>query len=285
MEKPDSPALAEGRWFTAARASMEAAFASRKLAAVAEVGQAEAAVVRCVAKGEGVDVRPGSAVKRRREDERAALVKEGSDIVAVVADMIEAIINYESAEPFWISLDRWHYIAQEVRWTREMCASTDARYGIQRPCVSVEEAVAGYRQKMMDECEADAHTCEMNSRMISWRIETEETPAVLELARRLKACDDTLGDDDDDNPFPDLDDFPDDAAQDAAVAEWEAREEPKRKLIARADMILNERWLSRLPWKSALRWRLSDSGGWASHAPPCVMACIMRSGLCALQSS
>eukprot|EP00966_Prymnesium_polylepis_P161822 3740404-Prymnesium_polylepis.1 len=75
----------------------------------------------------------------------------------------------------------------------------------------------------------------------------------------MKACDDTL---DDDNPFPDLDDFPDDAAQDAAIAEWEAREEPKRKLNARADSILNERWLSRLSWKSALRWRLSDAGGW-----------------------
>ena len=256
-EGPGALFDADARWFTASRVALQAASASRRAAANAEVGRAQAALVRVVAMSEGVDVRPGSAAKRRREDERAALIAADADVQGVIDDMITAMEAHQRAEPFWISLERWHYLAEEERWTREMCASTARRYGNNRPRAP-EEAWARYRERIMAGFEADAQAFEMKCRAMAWAAEAKEDPAVLAMARRFEACDDT-----DDDPYPDPDNFPaspDDDAWDAAVADWEARREAAEPLVARAERVVSERILGRTPWKSALRMRLQDMG-------------------------
>ena len=265
MEKPGAPDTAVDRWLSASTAEQVASADARRAALEAKLAAADAAHVNALRAYErglaayAEDFGTGGSRKRKREEEAPA--DEGDVISDVVADMITAVVAHERAEPYWISLKRWHYLAEEERWLREMCALSDARlaarYGIQRPRAA-DEAWACYREQIMAGFEADAEAFEMKCRAMAWAAEAEEDPAVLAMARRYEACDDT-----DDDPYPDPDDFPaspDDAAWDAAVAAWEARRDAAEPLIARADRVVSERIMGRMRWKSALRMRLEDMG-------------------------
>ena len=84
----------DSKALTAVLAAVRAAATLQQAKAVAEVRKAEAALVRQVAVTEGVDVRPGSSTKRKREDARATLVAADADVAAVVDDMTTAIVAY-----------------------------------------------------------------------------------------------------------------------------------------------------------------------------------------------
>ena len=103
--------------------------------------------------------------------------------------------------------------------------------------------------------EADAQAFESRCRARAWAAEAKEEPAVLERARLHEA-----GEMSDDNPHPDPDDYPEDAAWDAAVAAWETCNAADEVLDARAARVVSERILGRMPWSSALRMRLIDAG-------------------------
>ena len=261
MDKPGASDVAVDRWLSASTAESEARADARLAAAEAKLAVANAAHASALwAYERGVaayaeDYGTGGSRKRKREE--AAPADDGDVLSDVIADMITAVVAHERAEPCWISLDRWHSLAEEERWTREMCARTAVRYGVQRPR-DADETWARRREKIMADFEADALAFEIRCRARALAAEAGEDPAVLALAQRFEACDDT-----DDDPFPDPDDFrqsPDDEAWDAAVAAWEARRPAAEALIERADRVVGERILARTPWKSALRMRLQDMG-------------------------
>ena len=242
-QEPVARADADERYFKAARVAAEAAIASRKAAAAAELGKAQAGLVRRVAINEGVDARPGSDAKRRREDARMASVAADADVAGVVEDMIAAI--EAPVEPaFWMTRDDWYDIAGKGRWTRELYTSTDRKYQISRPRAA-EEAAVGVRQEMLRDFEAVAREIETRFRARAWAAEAKEEPAVLALARRLEAGD--VGDDD---PGPDPADYPpepDDAEWDAAVAAWESRRAAQEEVNARAEEVVRQRILETWP--------------------------------------
>eukprot|EP00966_Prymnesium_polylepis_P332868 7388344-Prymnesium_polylepis.1 len=238
MLRDDAPEGAGDKWSEAASAYREASAASREAAAAAAAAAAEAAAARAASQARGVDVRPGNRSKRRREDEAVA----HSEVSAVLTDMINAVAAFEFAEPYYVSLEQWHFLEEEVRWAREECPGCS------------EEKAQKMRRVWMEHFEERAEACEMRCRNLGWQYEMLATRQEIEFARRLQDLDDPC----DDVPDPDseLDEFEYAAAKEI----YDARLNELALPLMRAEYIVAERQLARMPWQSSLRMRMQDEG-------------------------
>lgn len=254
MDRPGASEAATDRWlaeFDVHRTVSETSCAAAQAAKAAAV---QAAAVRAAAEAEGVDLRPGSHSKRKREDEAHALAEADAAVAAAVTDMITAVAAYEEAEPYWISLQQWHFIESEVRWTQEYFACHDVAVR--------QERMADMRARWMANFEAAAEAFETRCRLAMWQAETKEEAAVMELVRRQEAGEDPY---DDLRGDLDFDDDLDDQAWDAAMAAYEVKAAALDVLVTRANRVVSERILARTPWRNAYRLRTQ---GWGDQRIP-----------------
>ena len=255
---PDPSASAFGDWLEASAAWRAATTASREAAKEARETAAKAAAVRAVAEAAGVDFR---SAKRKREDEAAAEAAARAEISNVVTDLVTAVGAHEQAEPFFIFLDCWYAIEGEVReservWTKR---------GLQMP----HDRAADIREAELASRSMIAERVEARTRHAWWVTEQKESPAVLEVARRLDEHDDAY----ESPPEPTQEEA--EAAgfegEDAWYWAWRARDDAMRAavepLIPRAKAIVRQRWLAQLPWAKAISIRMRqlegiDAGDW-----------------------
>ena len=262
---PDPPASAFDGWLEASAAWRAATTASTEAAKEARETAAKAVAAREAAVAAGVDFR---SAKRKREDEAEAAAAARTEISNVVTDLVAAVAAHEQAEPFFIFLDCWYAIEGEVRDSERQWA----KRGLQMP----PDRAAEIREAELASRHVIAERAEARSRHARWVVEQKESPAVLEVARRLDEHHDAY----ESPPEPTQEEA--EAAgfkgEDAWYWAWLARDDAMRAavepLIPRAKAVVRQRWLARLPWAKAISIRMRqlegiDAGdferGWRPH--------------------